>query len=82
MNFLRKYKISSLFCVSGLLFLIAYNTIGSYVDENGVLVEPFGLIPLFWLFELLALLALAVMYAQSLRVEVSKVLLLMVSFEI
>ncbi|MFA0005974.1 DUF3955 domain-containing protein [Vibrio splendidus] len=64
MNFLRKYKISFLFCVSGLLCFIAYNTIGSYVDKNGVLVEPFGLIPLFWLFELLALLALVVAFVR------------------
>lgn len=64
MNFLRKYKTSFLFCVSGLLCSIAYNTIGSYVDENGVLVEPFGLIPLFWLFELLALLALVVVFVR------------------
>ncbi|MEZ8715556.1 DUF3955 domain-containing protein [Vibrio splendidus] len=64
MNFLRKYKISFLFCVSGLLCFIAYNTIGSYVDENGVLVEQFGLIPLFWLFELLALVALVVIFVR------------------
>ncbi len=57
MKFLRKYKISVLFCISGILCLIAYNTIGSYVDENGFLVEPFGFIPLFWLFQLLALVA-------------------------
>ncbi|HAS8533406.1 TPA: DUF3955 domain-containing protein, partial [Vibrio vulnificus] len=55
MKFLRKYKISVLFCISGILCLIAYNTIGSYVDESGFLVEPFGFIPLFWLFQLLAL---------------------------
>ncbi|UOE79754.1 DUF3955 domain-containing protein [Vibrio splendidus] len=64
MNFLRKYKISFLFCVSGLLCFIVYNTIGSYVDENGVLVEPFGLIPLFWLFELLALVALVLTFVR------------------
>ncbi|WP_081008962.1 DUF3955 domain-containing protein [Vibrio splendidus] len=64
MNFLRKYKISFLFCASGLLCFIAYHTIGSYVDENGFLVEPFGLIPLFWLFELLALLALVVTFVR------------------
>ncbi|MCQ8868418.1 DUF3955 domain-containing protein [Vibrio splendidus] len=64
MNFLRKYKISFLFCVSGLLCFIVYNTIGSYVDENGVLVEPFGLIPIFWIFELLALVALVVTFVR------------------
>ncbi|MDN3617527.1 DUF3955 domain-containing protein [Vibrio gallaecicus] len=57
MNFLRKYKVSFLFCISGVLCLVAYNTIGSYVDENGFLIEPFGFIPLFWLFQLLALVA-------------------------
>ncbi|WP_102537110.1 DUF3955 domain-containing protein [Vibrio splendidus] len=64
MNFLRKYKISFLFCVSGLLCFIVYNTIGSYVDEPIVLVEPFGFIPLFWLFELLALVALVVTFVR------------------
>ncbi|MEZ9204580.1 DUF3955 domain-containing protein [Vibrio splendidus] len=65
MNFLRKYIISFVFCVSGLLCFIAYNTIGSYVDENGLLVEPFGLIPIFWLFELLvALVALVVTFVR------------------
>lgn len=64
MNFLRKYKISFLFCISGLLCFIAYNTIGSYVDKNGVLVEPFGFIPIFWLFELLALVALVVTFVR------------------
>lgn len=58
MNFLRNYKISILFFISGILCLIAYNTKGSHIDENGFLVESFGFIPLFWLFQLLALLAL------------------------
>ncbi|MFA0546492.1 DUF3955 domain-containing protein [Vibrio splendidus] len=65
MNFLRKYKISFLFCASGLLCFIAYHTIGSYVDENGLLVEPFGLIPLFLLFELLALVAFVVAFVRQ-----------------
>ncbi|MFH0256796.1 DUF3955 domain-containing protein [Vibrio rumoiensis] len=60
MKFLRQYKISILFCISGMLCLMAYNIIGSSVDQNGLLVEPFGLIPLFWLFQLLALMALLV----------------------
>ncbi|MEZ9764268.1 hypothetical protein BH581_21775 [Vibrio splendidus] len=69
MNFLRKYKISFLFCISGLLCFIAYNTIGSYVDENGLLVEPFGLIPLFWIFELLALVASIVTFVKNRKVQ-------------
>ncbi|MGO2343870.1 DUF3955 domain-containing protein [Vibrio litoralis] len=62
MKFLRQYKISILFCISGMLCLIAYNIIGSYVDEKGILIEPFALIPLFWLFQLLALVALVVTF--------------------
>ncbi|MEZ9395483.1 DUF3955 domain-containing protein [Vibrio splendidus] len=69
MNFLRKYKISFLFCASGLLCFIVYNTIGSYVDENGLLVEPFGLIPLFWIFELLVLAASIVTFVKNRKVQ-------------
>ncbi|MEZ9517375.1 DUF3955 domain-containing protein [Vibrio splendidus] len=69
MNFLRKYKISFLFCISGLLCFIAYNTIGSYVDENGLLVEPFGFIPLFWIFELFALVASIVTFVKNRKVQ-------------
>ncbi|MFS1492506.1 DUF3955 domain-containing protein [Vibrio splendidus] len=69
MNFLRKYKISFLFCASGLLCFVAYHTIGSYVDENGLLVEPFGLIPLFWIFGLLALVASIVTFVKNRKVQ-------------
>ncbi|EII3112950.1 DUF3955 domain-containing protein, partial [Vibrio parahaemolyticus] len=55
--------------ISGILCLIAYNTIGSYVDENGFLVEPFGFIPLFWLFQLLALVALVVTFVKHRKVQ-------------
>ncbi|WP_219584379.1 DUF3955 domain-containing protein, partial [Vibrio parahaemolyticus] len=56
-------------CISGILCLIAYNTIGSYVDENGFLVEPFRFIPLFWLFQLLALVALVVTFVKHRKVQ-------------
>lgn len=36
---------------------IAYNAIGSYVAEDGTLVEAFGFIPLFYLFGFFALLS-------------------------
>ena len=36
---------------------IAYNAIGSYVAADGTLVEPFGLIPLAYLFGFIALLS-------------------------
>ena len=69
MNFLRKYKISAFFCLSGILCLIAYNAIGSYVDENGFLVEPFSLILLFWLFQILALAALVITFVKHRKAQ-------------
>ncbi|HHX8630789.1 DUF3955 domain-containing protein [Vibrio diabolicus] len=50
MGFIRKYKLSIVLFLSGVACLIAYHAQGSYVDENGLLVESFGFIPLFWLF--------------------------------
>lgn len=35
--------------------IVAFNVIGSHIAADGTLVEPFGLIPLAWLFLLLAL---------------------------
>ncbi|EHK3908362.1 DUF3955 domain-containing protein, partial [Vibrio parahaemolyticus] len=36
---------------------------------NGFLVEPFGFIPLFWLFQLLALVALVVTFVKHRKVQ-------------
>ncbi|MGY0614645.1 DUF3955 domain-containing protein [Vibrio sp. FJH11] len=58
MKIVNKYKISIIFSLLGWLCLVAYIYIGARIDENGVLIEPFGLIPLFWLLELLALTSL------------------------
>ena len=41
---------------------VAYNVIGSYVAADGTLVEPFGFIPLAWLFAILGA-AFAACYA-------------------
>lgn len=59
MKFISNYKMSFLFFMSGILCLIAYNIKGSSIDENGFLVESFGFIPIFWLFELMASLTFA-----------------------
>lgn len=64
MRLLGKYKISVLLCVCGVVCLIAYAAIGSHIDTNGFLVEPFGFIPLFWLFELLAVVLFIVTFAK------------------
>ncbi len=49
-------KGSALVSIIGcILCVIAYNVNGSYVDENGLLVESFGFIPLAYLFAFIAL---------------------------
>lgn len=45
MGFIRKYKLSIVLFLSGVACLIAYHAQGSYVDENGLLVESFGFYP-------------------------------------
>lgn len=67
MSVIKRYLLAFLFSICGFACLIAYKAIGSYIDENGVLVEPFGFIPLFWLFQLLAVSAFAVSFIKSRR---------------
>lgn len=55
--------LSTLFLSLSLLCFGAYMTIGSYVREDGLLVEPFFLIPIGWLcFIVSLLLALTLVY--------------------
>ncbi|PKH04788.1 DUF3955 domain-containing protein [Moritella sp. Urea-trap-13] len=60
MKTLTKFWLSALFLIFSATCLISFNLIGSYVDETGLLVEPFGLIPLSLLFILLALVSFCV----------------------
>ncbi|CAM3939361.1 DUF3955 domain-containing protein [Vibrio aquimaris] len=53
-------RTSMTLCIIGLLCLLTYASIGSHIDEDGILIEPFGLIPLFWVFEILAITAYVV----------------------
>ena len=46
----RRTKIAILLFLMGVACHVAYYLIGSHVDENGVLVEPFPLIPIGYLF--------------------------------
>lgn len=48
--FIKKYWLSCLLFVCALACLVKYKTTDIYVDESGILVEPFYLIPLFYLF--------------------------------
>ena len=59
MKFKSNYKMSFLFFNSVILCLIDDKIKGSSIDENGFLVESFGFIPIFWLFELMASLTFA-----------------------
>tara|TARA_Y100000758_G_C15803655_1_gene331853 strand:- start:200 stop:394 length:195 start_codon:yes stop_codon:yes gene_type:complete len=45
-----KYKIAITFLVLGILCFLSFGLIGSEVDENNFLREPFALIPIGWLF--------------------------------
>jgi uncharacterized membrane protein YhaH (DUF805 family) len=46
------WRISLLLGVSAVITIVTFITIGSYVDEHGILHEPFVLIPIFWLLTL------------------------------
>lgn len=52
---LKPYRFSLLLALCALFCGVLYTAIGAYVDESGVLREPFALIPLFWLSAFLAI---------------------------
>ena len=58
MKLISRYRVTILLSLIGWGCLAVYAYKGSYVDENGVLIESFGFIPLFWLFQLLELVSL------------------------
>jgi len=58
-SFLKGMAIIS--SVGSILSIILYNLNGSYVDENGYLVEAFGFIPLAYFFGLIALVSVIIL---------------------
>ncbi|WP_422133259.1 DUF3955 domain-containing protein [Endozoicomonas sp. ALD040] len=58
----RKYKISLILSLCGIGCLVVYYSVGAYVNHNGILTESFGFLPLFWIFQLLALVAFAISF--------------------
>ena len=64
MKILKKYWLSVLFLTFS---LICFNLIGSYVNQDGFLIEAFGFIPLFWLFIFCALLSFLVSFFISMK---------------
>lgn len=53
--------IATISSVGSILSIILYNLNGSYVDENGYLVEAFGFIPLAYFFGLIALVSVIIL---------------------
>ncbi|MGX5834717.1 DUF3955 domain-containing protein [Aeromonas piscicola] len=43
-------KLAALFTALGMISLISFSLLGSYVDSQGYLHEPFGLLPIGFLF--------------------------------
>ena len=54
---LRRYWFSMASVAGGMACHATYNTIGSYVADDGTLVEPFALIPIGFLFYAIAILS-------------------------
>ena len=61
----RRYLIAALacFCVSWVCWALCASN-GSYVDQDGVLHEPFGFIPLGWLFDFVGLVLLVLAWVR------------------
>ncbi|UTV29178.1 DUF3955 domain-containing protein [Photobacterium atrarenae] len=60
MKILKTFWLSVVLLGISLICGVSYYLIGSSVDDDGFLVEPFGFIPLFWLFLLLAVVSFVV----------------------
>ncbi|MFA9395044.1 MAG: DUF3955 domain-containing protein [Halodesulfovibrio sp.] len=60
-----KNKIAWLFLIASLVCGISYNVIGSHIDENGFLIEPFFLIPLTWLFFFISMLSFIIGFTRT-----------------
>jgi hypothetical protein len=60
-----KNKIAWLFLIASLVCGISYSVIGSHIDENGFLIEPFFLIPLTWLFFFISMLSFIIGFIRT-----------------
>ncbi|WP_041421689.1 DUF3955 domain-containing protein [Shewanella sediminis] len=60
MNKLIRLRWPLLFFSLGLVCQFTFYLIGSRVDENGFLIEPFGLLPISWMFISLGLVLLII----------------------
>lgn len=70
MAFLRGAALVSL--IGCILCIVLYRANGSYVDENGFLVESFGFIPLAYLFGLIAVVSSVILAVNAARKRLKK----------
>lgn len=54
------WRIALLCAGSAVITIVTFNIIGSTIDAQGVLHEPFFLIPLFWLLSLSSIISMVV----------------------
>ncbi|ELR67903.1 hypothetical protein C942_00211 [Photobacterium marinum] len=64
---MKKYRLSIVLLLLSMVCYVAFQITGSYIDETGILVEPFALIPLFWLLLLFAFVTFAFQYLKGRR---------------
>jgi hypothetical protein len=62
---MRRYKVTLILITIGVACFIAFNIIGSSVSEDGTLIEPFGLIPIGYIFILLGILSFLAIFIIS-----------------
>ena len=60
-------RLALFFLYLSLICMIAYQSIGSTVDEQGILHEPFALIPIGWIAFVLCLITVWIYLARKLR---------------
>lgn len=62
---MKKYLLTLISFIIGIGCFIAYNIIGSEVAPDGTLIEPFGLIPIGYLFFFIGIITLLVRLASN-----------------
>lgn len=71
-SFIKRYKyVVGCFFLS-LLCAISFYLQGGYIDENGILVEAFFLIPLSWLFFVLSVIVFLIIKLQGRKVIIKR----------
>jgi prepilin signal peptidase PulO-like enzyme (type II secretory pathway) len=64
---MKKYYFTFAFLLAGVVCGVAYNLIGSEIASDGILIEPFYLIPMFYLFLFAGLIGIVVIVMSRFR---------------